>query len=117
MHLRPGVAKQPNLELKTQPKQLLGSLPLVIALPGQSVCVIITLILSVFIIYINSCNVCVFYISVFSSKLDSVKATSSTLLFPKFWFLRVFFRVSSYPLRQVSLRSRIMLFSLLFNHS
>jgi hypothetical protein len=34
MHLRPGVAKQPNLELKTQPKQLLGSLPLVIALPG-----------------------------------------------------------------------------------
>jgi hypothetical protein len=33
MHLRPGVAKQPNLELKTQPKQLLGSLPLVIALP------------------------------------------------------------------------------------
>ncbi len=33
MHLRSGVAKQPNLELKTQPKQLLGSLPLVIALP------------------------------------------------------------------------------------
>jgi hypothetical protein len=35
MHLRPGVAKQPNLELKTQPKQLLGSLPLVIALPAH----------------------------------------------------------------------------------
>ncbi len=34
MHLRPGVAKQPNLELKTRPKQLLGSLPLVIALPS-----------------------------------------------------------------------------------
>jgi hypothetical protein len=34
MHLRPSIAKQPNLELKTQPKQLLGSLPLVIALPG-----------------------------------------------------------------------------------
>jgi hypothetical protein len=34
MHLRPSVAKQPNLELKTRPKQLLGSLPLVIALPG-----------------------------------------------------------------------------------
>ncbi len=34
MHLRPGVAKQPNLELKTRPKQLLGSFPLVIALPG-----------------------------------------------------------------------------------
>jgi hypothetical protein len=34
MHLRPGVAKQLNLELKTRPKQLLGSLPLVIALPG-----------------------------------------------------------------------------------
>jgi hypothetical protein len=33
MHLQPSVAKQPNLELKTQPKQLLGSLPLVIALP------------------------------------------------------------------------------------
>jgi hypothetical protein len=31
----PGVAKQPNLELKTWPKQLLGSLPLVIALPGK----------------------------------------------------------------------------------
>jgi hypothetical protein len=36
MHLRPGVAKQPNLDLKTQPKQLLGSLPLVIALPGAT---------------------------------------------------------------------------------
>ncbi len=34
MHLLPSVAKQPNLELKTQSKQLLGSLPLVIALPG-----------------------------------------------------------------------------------
>ncbi len=34
MHLLTGVAIQPNLELKTQPKQLLGSLPLVIALPG-----------------------------------------------------------------------------------
>jgi hypothetical protein len=33
MHLLPGVAKQPNLELKTWHKQLLGSLPLVIALP------------------------------------------------------------------------------------
>ena len=32
MHLLPGVAKQPNLELKTRPKQLLGSLPLVIML-------------------------------------------------------------------------------------
>jgi hypothetical protein len=27
MHLLPGIAIQPNLELKTQPKQLLGSLP------------------------------------------------------------------------------------------
>ncbi len=36
MHLLPGVAKQPNIELKTRPKQLLGSLPLVIALPGPS---------------------------------------------------------------------------------
>jgi len=35
MHLLPGVAIQPNLELKTWPKQLLGSLPLVIALPGD----------------------------------------------------------------------------------
>jgi len=34
MHLRPGAAKQPYLELKTRPKQLLGSLPLVIALPS-----------------------------------------------------------------------------------
>jgi hypothetical protein len=34
MHLLSGVAIQPNLELKTWPKQLLGSLPLVIALPG-----------------------------------------------------------------------------------
>jgi len=33
MHLLPGVAIQPNLELKNLPKQLLGSLPLVIALP------------------------------------------------------------------------------------
>ncbi len=33
VHLRPIVAKQPNLELKTQPKQLLSSLLLVIALP------------------------------------------------------------------------------------
>jgi len=36
MHLLPGVAIQPNLELKTRPKQLLGSLPLVIVLPAQS---------------------------------------------------------------------------------
>jgi len=34
MHLLPSVAIQPNLELKTQPKQLLGSLPLVITLPA-----------------------------------------------------------------------------------
>ncbi len=34
MHLFPSVAEWPNLELKTRPKQLLGSLPLVIALPG-----------------------------------------------------------------------------------
>jgi hypothetical protein len=27
MHLLPGVAKQPNLELKTRPKPVLGSLP------------------------------------------------------------------------------------------
>jgi len=30
-------AKRPNLELKTRPKQLLGSLPLVTALPGTAV--------------------------------------------------------------------------------
>ncbi len=35
IHLLPSVAAiQPNLELKTRPKQLLGSLPLVIALPA-----------------------------------------------------------------------------------
>jgi hypothetical protein len=33
-HLLPSVAIQPNLELKIQPKQLLGSLQLVLALPG-----------------------------------------------------------------------------------
>jgi hypothetical protein len=33
MHLLPGVAIQPNLELKTQPKLVLGSLPLAFALP------------------------------------------------------------------------------------
>jgi hypothetical protein len=37
IHLLPSVAAiQPNLELKTRPKQLLGSLPLVIALPDNS---------------------------------------------------------------------------------
>ncbi len=36
MHLLPGLAIQPNVELKTQPKQLLSFLPLVIALPGAS---------------------------------------------------------------------------------
>jgi hypothetical protein len=36
MRLLPSVAIQPNLELKTRPKQLLGSLLLVIALPEQS---------------------------------------------------------------------------------
>ncbi len=30
-------AIRPNLELKTEPKQLLGSLPLDIVLPGQAV--------------------------------------------------------------------------------
>ncbi len=34
MHLLPSVAIQPNLELRTRPKQLLGSLLLVIVLPG-----------------------------------------------------------------------------------
>jgi hypothetical protein len=34
MHLLPSEAIQPNLELKTRPKQLLGSLPFVIALPA-----------------------------------------------------------------------------------
>ncbi len=33
-YLLPSVAIQPNLELKTRTKQLLDSLPLVIALPG-----------------------------------------------------------------------------------
>ncbi len=33
MHLLPSVAIRPNLELKTRSEQLLGSLPLVIALP------------------------------------------------------------------------------------
>jgi len=33
-HLLPTVAIQPNLELKTRPKHLLGSHPLVIALPA-----------------------------------------------------------------------------------
>jgi hypothetical protein len=36
LHLLSGVAIQPNLELKTRPKQLLGSLLLVIALPAIS---------------------------------------------------------------------------------
>jgi hypothetical protein len=37
MHSLNSVAIRPNLELKTQPKQLLGSLPLDIALPGEAV--------------------------------------------------------------------------------
>jgi hypothetical protein len=37
MHLLPNLEIQPNLELKTRPKQLLGSLPLAIALPGVTV--------------------------------------------------------------------------------
>jgi hypothetical protein len=36
MHLPHSIAIRPNLELKTQPKQLLGSLPLDITLPGSS---------------------------------------------------------------------------------
>jgi hypothetical protein len=35
MHLLCSIAIQPNLELKTQPKQLLGYLPLIIALAAQ----------------------------------------------------------------------------------
>jgi len=35
MHLLLGVAIQPNLELKTRPKQFLGSLLFVIALPAE----------------------------------------------------------------------------------
>jgi hypothetical protein len=34
MHLPHSIPVQPNLELKTRPKQLLGSLPLDIVLPG-----------------------------------------------------------------------------------
>jgi hypothetical protein len=36
MHLPHSIAVRPNLELKTRPKQLLGSLPLDITLPGLS---------------------------------------------------------------------------------
>jgi hypothetical protein len=36
LHLLSGVATQANLELKTQPKQLLGSVPLVITLPAPT---------------------------------------------------------------------------------
>ncbi len=36
MHLVPGVAIQPNIELNTRPKQVLGSLPLAFALPGHT---------------------------------------------------------------------------------
>ncbi len=36
MHLVRSIAIWPNLELKTQPKQLLGSLPLDIAIPSVS---------------------------------------------------------------------------------
>jgi hypothetical protein len=35
MHLLPGVAIQPNLELKTRPKPVLGSLPLAFVLPDN----------------------------------------------------------------------------------
>jgi hypothetical protein len=35
MHFLRSITKQPNLELKTWPKQLLGYLPLDIALPDQ----------------------------------------------------------------------------------
>jgi hypothetical protein len=35
MHLLHSIAIRPNLELKTQPKKLLGSLQLVIALPAN----------------------------------------------------------------------------------
>ncbi len=35
MHLLPGVAIQPNLELKTRPKPVLGSLPLAFVLPAM----------------------------------------------------------------------------------
>jgi hypothetical protein len=45
MHLLPGVAIQPNLELKTRPKQLLGSLVLVITLPVK-VCGVMLSVLS-----------------------------------------------------------------------
>ena len=36
MHLLPGVAIQPNLELKTRPKPVLGSLPLAFVLPNET---------------------------------------------------------------------------------
>jgi hypothetical protein len=36
MHLLCSIAIQPNLELKTRPKQLLGSLPLAIVLPRSN---------------------------------------------------------------------------------
>jgi hypothetical protein len=45
MHLLPSVAIQPNLKLKTRPKLLLGSLLLVIALPGYTQAMFIKLTL------------------------------------------------------------------------
>jgi len=42
MHLLPDVAIQPNLELKTQPKPVLGSLPLAFVLSGKAFDVILS---------------------------------------------------------------------------
>jgi hypothetical protein len=77
MHLLPSVAIQPILELKTWPKQLLGSLPSVFALPNQTQ----ASVLGILITFVNTFhfnlvgNVCVFYFCIFSNKFDLFIAT------------------------------------------
>jgi hypothetical protein len=59
MHLLPSVAIPPNLVLKTWPKQLLGTLSIVIALPGspnnENIPLILLKLMVTLIFYPNYC--------------------------------------------------------------
>jgi len=69
--------------LKTWPKQLLGSLPLVIALPELTIWFLHLSFCCYnyfhLIVFVNSCNVCVFYFCILCNIFDLFKATYSII--------------------------------------
>ena len=95
MHLLPSVAKQPNLELKTRPKQLLGYHPLVIALPVPFYIVSLPINCNSYLCKIKSkLNPCFMY-TLYTLQLVQNKDRGSSLLkLSCQWIGPIFFNMS-----------------------